>query len=183
MARLEQPGTFPRPGPIGRIIRLALGSALLLSAYSAAHRISAGIPVSSSASDPFYWLAAALSLYFLRDVIDGGFGRSWGRWAQVAVLVLGVAAAGVDVLLQGSVWAPALGWLVNGLMLVVLGYLGLNLVIQALVATPGCEVRVLPHLIARLRGRATAEYPCLVFSSLDAWEARLWKRGRADERA
>jgi hypothetical protein len=57
------------------------------------------------------------------------------------------------------------------------------MVLQALVATPGCEVRVIPHLIGRLRGQATAEFPCLVFSHLDAWEAHLWKRRRVNERS
>ena len=187
MARLEQPGTFPKPGPIGRIVRLVLGLVLLLSAYSAAHRIYAGTPpLSTSASDPTFWLAAALSFVGLRDMIDGGFGQWWGRWAQAAVLALAVAAAGIDVLWSGSVWEPALGWLVNGLMMVVLGYIGLNIVLQALIASPGCEVRAIPHLIGRLRGQATAEYRCLVFGPLDAWEARLWtreRRERVDDRS
>jgi hypothetical protein len=184
MARLEQPGTFPKPGPIGRAVRLVLGVVLLLSAYSAAYRVYAGTPtLSTSTDDPTFWLAAALSVYLLRDVIDGGFGQWWGRWVQAAVLVLAVAAAGIDVPLSESVWEPALSWLVNGLMVVVLGYLGINLLVQALVATPGCEVRAIPHLIGRLRGQATTEYRCLVFSVLDAWEARLWTRGRVDERS
>ena len=176
--RLEQPGTFPKPGPIGRILRLVLGSILL---YTTVHRAYAGPPeLSIIAGDPTFWLAAAISFYYLRDVIDGGFGQSWGRWAQATVPALAVAAAGVDVLRYGSVWEPALAVLVNWLMVVVLGYLGLNMVLQALVATPGCEVRVIPHLIGRLRGQATAEFPCLVFSHLDAWEARLWKRERRE---
>lgn len=37
----EEPGTFPKPGPIGRILRIALG---LIALFTAANRAYSGTP-------------------------------------------------------------------------------------------------------------------------------------------
>lgn len=173
----EKPGTFPKPGPIGRILRIALG---LIALYTAANRVYFGTPeLDVVAGDPGFWFAAAISFYSLRDMIDGGFGlSSWGRRSQAAVLLLMVAATIFDLLVYGSVWEPALGVLVNWLMVIALGYLGPSLLLNGIFATRGCEVRAVWQLVGNLLGRETVEYRCVLFGPLDEWEARRRGHGR-----
>lgn len=168
---LQKPGTFPKPGPIGRILRITLG---LIALYTAATRAYFGTPTLDAVSgDPGFWFAAAISFYFLRDMIDSGFGLSpWGRRSQAVVLVLMVTTLIFDLLVYGSLWEPALGVLVNWLMVIALGYLGPSLLLNGIFATRGCEVRAVWQLVGRLLGRERAEYPCVLFRSLDEWEAK-----------
>ncbi len=173
----EKPGTFPKPGPIGRILRIALG---LIALFTAANRAYLGTPeFDDVAGDPGFWFAAAISFYFLRDMIEGGFGlSSWGRRSQAVVLLLMVAALIFDLLVYGSIWEPALGVLVNWLMVIAFGYLGPSLLLSGIFATRGCEVRAVWQLVGKLLGRETVEYPCVLFRSLDEWEARRRGHGR-----
>jgi hypothetical protein len=173
----EKPGTFPKPGPIGRLLRITLG---LITLFTAANRAYFGTPeLDVVAGDPGFWFAAAISFYFLRDMIEGGFGlSSWGRRSQAVLLLLMVAALIFDLLVYGSVWEPALGVLVNWLMVIAFGYLGPSLLLNGIYATRGCEVRAVWQLVGKLLGRETVEYPCVLFRSLDEWEARRRRHGR-----
>lgn len=173
---LEKPGTFLKPGPIGRTVRLLLGIFLLFTTTNMAYMGYPGL----GTVDPTFWLGVAVSFYFLRDAIDGGFALSWGRWLQAVVVVLAVGAVAFDLLLYGSVWEPLFGLLIYWFSVVVLGYLGLTFTLQGIFATPGCEVRTIHHLIGRLLGRETAEYRCVLFARLDEWEAR--RRGDEGEK-
>lgn len=107
MAEFEQPGTFPKPGPIGRVVRLFFGLIVLyffvqtLTGYS--NFVAVGAPGGT------WWLGAAVSFYLLREVIDIGFGRSWGRRSQVAVLALALAFLVLDLLWYGIVWGRRWG--------------------------------------------------------------------------
>jgi hypothetical protein len=84
-----------------------------------------------------WWIGAIVSFYFLPNVVNIGFTRSWGRWPQVVALLLALAATTFDILQYGKVWGPALGLLIWVLMVFVLGYLGLSLVLAAIMALPG----------------------------------------------
>ena len=99
----EKPDTFPKPGLIGRVLRIALG---LVALFTAANRAHLGTPeFDDVAGDPGFWFAVAISFYFLRDIIDGGFGlSSWGWRSQAVVLLLMVATLIFDLLVYGSVW-------------------------------------------------------------------------------
>ena len=58
-------------------------------------------------------------------------------------------------------------------VLYVFGHLGLSFLLSAVIATPGCEMRAIPHLWTLLTGRATREHHCPGFlDSLDAWELK-----------
>ncbi len=70
--------TLPKPGPIGRSVRLALGLLLLyFAAYALTHYRLGGSP---SATNLGVWIGLAYAVYYLPDVINLGFGRNWGRW-------------------------------------------------------------------------------------------------------
>jgi hypothetical protein len=93
--------------------------------------ISLNLPVG------LWWIGALASFYFLPNVVNIGFTRSWGWRPQVVTLLLALAATAVDILQYGKVWGPPLGLLIYILMVFVFGYLGLSLVVAAIVALPG----------------------------------------------
>jgi hypothetical protein len=131
----KEPGTFPKPGTIGRGIRFIIG--LFLLYFFAKTLIGYRSYISLNLPSGLWWIGAIVSFYFLPNVVNIGFTRSWGRWPQVVALLLALAATTFDILQYGKVWGPALGLLIWVLMVFVLGYLGLSLVLAAIMALPG----------------------------------------------
>jgi hypothetical protein len=117
------------------------------------------------------------------------------RWRLRALIGLGAALAAAAVtarLTSGAVWASPLSdlvWVVDAAMLV---ETIVALLLAIALGTPGCEVRVWPELIRRLRrgDAAAATRPICVLGLhfVDDWEgrrshARLKARGPGGHRA
>ena len=74
-------------------------------------------------------------------------------------------------LVGDSWWTPVLGRYVWLTVFYVFGHLGLSFLLSAVIATPGCEMRAIPHLWTLVTGRATREHYCPGFlDRVDAWE-------------
>jgi hypothetical protein len=90
----KEPGTFPKPGPFGRGVRILAGLFFLyffietLTGYKG--YVSLGWPGGT------WWIGAIVSFYFLSEVINIGFTRSWGRRPQAVFLGLALAAVAFD---------------------------------------------------------------------------------------
>jgi hypothetical protein len=131
----ERPGTLPRPGLQGRATRILFGIASLaffgwtLANYTTL--VSSGVP------NVGWWIGAGWGFYLLTDVINIGFTRTWGRWPQLVVLLLALAAVALDLSIYGGFWGPPLGLLVFLLLAFVFGPLGLSFILSAIFATPG----------------------------------------------
>ncbi len=127
--------SLPKPGPIGRSVRLALGLFLLYFAVYTLTRYRLG--GSPSARDLGVWIALAFALYYLPDVINLGLGRSWGRRPLfVGVTTVGLAG-GIDRVSSGTVLGPALGCIVFVLIVYAFTHIGLSLIVAAIIAAPG----------------------------------------------
>ena len=164
--RFDQPGTIKKPGPIGRIVRLALGALCLLMVWKLA--------IYSDTSDlrnPSFWVLAALGLMLAPYVINIGLGVNWGTWPRITSIVLILGAALVSYFSAGSVlayplWATTTVW-----MIYIYGHLGVSFLISAIIATPGCEMRAIPHLIGMARNQDAREHYCPGFiENIDEWE-------------
>jgi len=155
-ARTEHPGPFPRPGIIGRAVRLFFGVLLIYFFVETFTSYSSYVAVGAPGGT--WWLGAAISFYLLPEVTDVGFGLSWGRKSQMVALALALGAMVFDFFWYGNLWGPPLGLLVYLLMGVVLGYLGLSFVLAAIFGVPGCELRAVPYVIGKLSGREAAEH-------------------------
>lgn len=134
--KFEGPGTIERPGPVGRLVRILAGIWFFgwffrnLIIYT--KLVSLVVP-----THPMLWFGVAASFYFLAEVVNAGFNRAWGRWPQLVVGLLALAAMLFDLALYGSVWGPPLGLLVFLLLVYVSGHLALSFIAAGISATPG----------------------------------------------
>jgi hypothetical protein len=129
----------------------------------------------SELSDPdgLFWFLALYAFLSLPHLFDVLLDLSWQRNSQLLFILLAATAAVVDFLLYQQLWKPLLAWFMYGVMIVVLGILTLSFLLAALLRTPGCEWRAIPHLLARWQGREIEAHPCSIYlHKLDQWEAR-----------
>lgn len=167
--RFEASGTLDRPGLVGRAVRLLLGAWLILVCWTYVRYpevfIQDGIPPLTTL------LGIPIALWLIPPVVNIGWGTNWKAWPRYVSAGLLVVWILGNMLLGDSLWTPALGRFVWLLCLYTFGHLGLSFLLASAIATPGCEMRALPHLWTLLSGRATKEHFCPGFlNGLDAWE-------------
>jgi len=169
--RFDEPGTLHRPGPVGRLTRLLLGSWLLLACWT--YLRQPGILVRERLPPGEVLVAIAVALWLLPPIVNIGWGTNWRAWPRrVPATALVVWAVGLA-LLTGAWWSRGVGRFAWLLSLYAFGHLGVSFVVASAIATPGCEMRAIPHLWTVLTGRATREHFCPGFlNGLDTWERR-----------
>lgn len=151
-------------GPVGRVVRVAIG-VLLLGSIAGFYR---------SGSTEFVVRSAAVGVglvvvYVLLRRLVGSISAVVGSWlgavlALVPLVVVYSLGAG-----GGSIFGAGEG------QLGVLTFLGVSLVLAGLRADSGCEVLAVPNALAGQRSHLA----CLVFSPID----RLERRWRGSSRA
>lgn len=128
---------LPRPGPVGRAVRLLLGLALL---YFFAG-IVADFPELADGvnlANPLAWVGLGYMLYVIPEVTGMSFSRSWpGRQVRLGVGGLLVLAGAADLVLGGSPNGGALGITFGLLLALVFGVIGASFIVAAVVAAPG----------------------------------------------
>ncbi len=173
---LLRSGTLVRPGPIGRIVRLGLGiltawplSSLLLRVGPEWWITSEIGPAQTNAGT---LIAIAVALWLINEIVNIGWARRWGNRPRLVVLGTAAVLAVAGVALTGSPWSPVLGALVYAWLVYTFAHLSISFFLAALLGTPGCEMRSIPHLVARLTGREHREHVCPgPLDPLDRWEA------------
>lgn len=173
LALLEQ-GTLGRPGPYGRLVRLALGILCSFTVYELFEhsRFLIQSPVTAIADIMMMLIPA---IFIFNYVVNIGFGKSWGRWpAYVLFLVLLVFAL-VSWLSFGTPNNAIFGIALWTWLVYFYAHLGVSFILAAVIATPGCEMRAIPELTGKVTGRPVAEHPCPAgcITKLDEWESRL----------
>ena len=178
------PGSLPRPALLGRAVRFALGTWLLVAFYSLVVG-GVGLLETEPPAHWTFWVFTAFALWVTPAVVNIGFAKNWRRKPQLFLLAGAALAIVADLAFYGSWWGPPLGLLVWTWLLYFCAHLGVSFVLAAFIATPGCEMRALPHLWMLITGRATQEHYCPGFlDSLDRWELRWSARApvREDDR-
>ncbi len=171
--KLDEPGTLPRPGPIGRSLRFGLGL-LCVSFLSGLVDIRGNLVDSQGHAQELLWNGILPGLFLISYVINIGFSRSWKKWPAFVSAAALLTISGLGYLLEGSfestIFARAL-WVWE---LYLFGHLGVSFVLAALIGTPGCEMRALHDLYSRISGAPTKEHYCPVgpLHPVDQWEAR-----------
>jgi hypothetical protein len=176
---LVEAGSLVPPGPVGRIVRLALGVGCLWAVWQVIHSIEAVVaaPITATAHPSLAWLMA-MALWIINYVVNIGFSKSWGRRPAYLSLAVYVVLALVAWAATGNANSPILGLLLFAWLVYFYGHLGLSFVLAALLGTPGCEMRAIPELIGHMTGRASAQHHCPGFiANIDAWERRRDSQG------
>ena len=101
------------------------------------------------------WLGSSLlvALWLLGMMVNIAFGVTWGDRLYWILLGLAVLTLSLSLALSGAIWAVPFSLLVFIVILYTTGHLGISLILAAILATPGCEMRSIPHLIAILKKR------------------------------
>lgn len=108
--------------------------------------------------DGLLWALLGIAIWEVpalwETMLDLPAGRTVAAVAVVSGLVIGVAS-----LLAGNdFWSTPLQWYAYVWLAAVLGIQSVSFVVAAAIATPGCEWRALPHLVARLRGETVIPF-------------------------
>lgn len=169
--KLEEPGSLPKPGPIGRLVRFAFG---VLSIYyvSGLWSVRDDLILGDGSIRTLVWNGLVPALFLISYVVNIGFSRDWKKWPALVSFVLLLAAFGIGYLQTGAIESLLLARAIWVFELYLFAHLGLCFLLAALLATPGCEMRSIHHLYSILTGRPTAEHHCPVgpLTAIDRWE-------------
>ena len=165
-------GTLVRPGPIGRLVRLALALGCVYVMFELI-AVGSGLFTSTNPTITAWLLPIAMGLYVFPDVLNIGFGKSWRRSRVTgALLVLAGLAALIGKISFGSFLASPLGGLIYVWLFYTFGHLGIAFLLAVILATPGCEMRSIPQLWGLITSSSQKEHYCPgMLSPLDRWEA------------
>ncbi|MFQ5523444.1 MAG: hypothetical protein ACE5F5_07685 [Acidimicrobiia bacterium] len=132
----EQPGTLPRPGPVGRVGRFLLGLiAGTILVLVLLPRLEA--PPGHRSPAPLFLVVAAIAVYILPDITRVTFRRRWGRKPIMVGAAVVVVLAIVDLVVYGRLYAPPLAWYLFLLVEVVFAIAAVSLLVAAVLAVPG----------------------------------------------
>ena len=163
--------TVVKPGPIGRFGRFVLGALSLSFVIGILPYYSHFINVNPLNNSSPYFIGVLIAFLVLNDVVNIGFNVSWRRRPQAIFLVLVLLAIALDMLLFGSTWGSPLGVVFFLMSILTHLYLGISHILAALIATPGCEMRSIPHLFAKLLGHNIKGVVCPGhWDAVDNWE-------------
>ena len=175
--KLNEPGSFPRPGPIGRVVRLAFGILCLWHVVKLL-LVTGNLFDSDGHVKSVIWNGIIIGLFLVSYVINIGYSKAWKKWPAVfsACIFLLIAVAGY--IMQGNVETKLLAWLIWGWELYVFSHLGLAFIVSSVIGSAGCEMRSFHALYSRLTGIPTKEHYCPIgpLHPIDQWEARRTQR-------
>lgn len=168
-----EPGSIEPPRIIGRIVRLLLGIICLDLVW----QIIDDIPGMIERGWPVNFVSIctiALGFYLIKPVVNLGFSIKWAWLVQLSILTITLLTLGLVWQDKDSQnWEYITAWLMLW-MTYVYGHLGLSFVLSAIIKTPGCEMRSIPHLWGILSGNKSLEHHCPGFiKSIDRWESKL----------
>jgi hypothetical protein len=175
----------PRTGPVGRAARIMLLAVFAILFGSLVDEDGAvGLRSSTPGDEPgllvvtvvmgvlFVGLAGELGRVLVNDLAA----RRWRLLASTGLLAATAVSAAVGWLMSGTIWEFPLVDAIWWFDVVMFGQTIVALLVAIVLGTPGCEVRVWPELIYRLRGHPASNPPRLVcvigLDFIDAWEAR-----------
>ena len=170
--KLDQPGSLPRPGPVGRLVRLAFG--VMCAWYvQGLLDVSSQLMDSSGHVRPVVWNGIIVGLFLISYVINIGYSRSWKKWPAFVSAALFLIVAGFGYITSASFQTELLARTLWVWEIYLFTHLGVSFLISAVIATPGCEMRALHDLYTRITGTPTKEHYCPVgpLHPIDQWEA------------
>ena len=175
--KLDEPGSLPRPGPVGRLVRLAVGILCLWQVYGLI-QVSGNLMGADGSIRPFIWNGVIIGLFLVSYIVNIGFSRAWKKWPAVVSAAALAIIAGVGYAMSGIIETNLLARSIWIWEFYIFSHLGLAFIIAAVIRTPGCEMRAFHDLYSKLTGVPTKEHYCPVgpLHPIDQWEARRTRR-------
>lgn len=170
---LDEPGSLPKPGPIGRLARLAFG--LLCAWYVRGLIDVAGTLVTSDGHiRTLIWNGILPGLFLISYVVNIGFSRAWRKGPAIVSAIAILAVAGVGYFLRGNMETELLARTIWTWETYLFSHLGLAFLIAGVIGTPGCEMRAFHDLYSRITRAPTKEHFCPIgpLHPIDQWESR-----------
>lgn len=156
----ERPGDLPRPGLVGRLVRVAFAVPFAYLIFSIGGDLVIGTFTPPPLTDVGYLVAIAL-FGWLTPVALGELTLQDLGWTPLfTVASLGMIAAATGLLVEGTLLSTILGAYLDVWMLSVSTLMAPALLLAAILGTPGCEMRAYAHLIQRLRGGDAEQITC-----------------------
>ena len=174
---LDAPGSLPRPGPVGRLVRLIFGILCLRHVYGLI-QVSGDLLGTGGSIRPFIWNGVVIGLFLVSYVVNIGFSRAWKKWPAVVSAAVLAIIAGIGYAIEGMIETDLFARSIWIWELYVFSHLGLAFGIAGAIRTPGCEMRAFHDLYSRLTGVPTKEHHCPIgpLHPIDQWEARRQDR-------
>jgi hypothetical protein len=170
--KLDEPGSLPRPGPIGRLARLGFGILCLSHVYWLI-QVSGILLDSEGHIRSILWNGIVIGLFLVSYVINIGYSRAWKKWPAIvsAGALLLVAAYGYFT--AGTAETQLMAHVLWAWEFYVFAHLGSAFIVAALISTPGCEMRAFHDLYSRITGNPTKEHYCPIgpLNPIDQWES------------
>ena len=170
--KLDDSGSVPSPGPIGRLVRLAFGLICVWYVFLLIE-VSAELMSGDGHIRPVVWNGVFIGLFLISYIINIGFSRAWKKWPAFVSGGILLAIAGISYLTKGTIETDLLARAIWGWEVYLFSHLGGAFIISSLIGTPGCEMRAFHDLYSRLTGIPTKEHYCPVgpLHAIDQWEA------------
>ena len=77
--KLDEPGSLPRPGPTGRLVRLGFGAVCLWYVYGLL-QLNANLFGADGHVSMVVWNGIVIGLLLVSYVINIGYSRAWKKW-------------------------------------------------------------------------------------------------------
>ncbi len=169
----EKQGSLRPPGPVGRLVRLGFGLFTLLPVVSLLPNVRAAIEQPTLPSHPSWWIGVVIGLWVFPYVVNIGFTVNWRWWPRaLAAIALGASVL-IPYVITEATWSPVAGAVFVAFFLYTFGHLAISFLLASVIATPGCEMRAIPHLWSLVSRRSTKEHYCPgVLDPVDRWEVR-----------
>lgn len=174
--KLDEAGSLPRPGPVGRLVRLALGL-LCLWYVMGLIDVSADLITADGHIRSVVWNGILIGLFLISYIVNIGFSRAWKKWPALISAGVMLGVGGIGYLTEGTVETSLLARTIWVWELYLFSHLGTAFLIAAVLRTPGCEMRAFHDLYSRLTGIPTKEHHCPIgpLTPIDRWEANRSK--------
>ena len=175
---LEVPGSLTKPGPVGRVVRLAFAVVCLSYVWGLAGTATSLIDDYGHIKS-IVWNGIIFGLFLISYVINIGYSRAWKKRPAIASACLFIGIAGTGYLTNGNPESQLLAGSIWGWEMYLFTHLGSAFLIASIIGTPGCEMRAFHDLFSRVTGIATNEHYCPVgpLNPIDEWEMhRPWMK-------
>ena len=172
----DNEGTLTPPGPIGRIIRLLLGLVIMKFVYDWLVWVD-----SSDYGNGFVLFWIVFSVALVPYVVNIGFGINSGAKPRYALIGIWALAAALGFVVEGKPDSEVLWSVIEITQIYIYGHLGISFLLSAVLSTPGCEMRAIPHLLGKVSGKGSQEHYCPGFiDNVDRWERDRSSGNRPD---